>query len=109
MMLALRVGTTLRDAQAAVIRGTILACGGNKKAAAKVLGVSRRSLYAHDPAAQAPDAAPPLATFPSLGAALRAYGQPLSRGPALVEAGIIRLTSTGFEVHAAGALPLKVK
>ena len=37
--------TTLREAEARLVMGTLAAVGGNKSAAARALGVSRRNLY----------------------------------------------------------------
>ncbi len=40
-----RIGTPLADAQKQIILGTLTYCGGDKRRAAKALGVSLKTLY----------------------------------------------------------------
>lgn len=44
-LLYVRIGTPLRDVERLLIENTLLATGGNKTDAAKVLGISLKTLY----------------------------------------------------------------
>jgi DNA-binding NtrC family response regulator len=45
----LPVGMKLADAEERLIRETLLQCGGDKEKAAKMLGISSRTLYRREP------------------------------------------------------------
>ncbi len=83
--LTIPVGTTLKEAERLLVAATLEACGGNKKTAAKVLGISRTSLYAKlakvTPAAQGPGgASPPAAPSVPQGSAEPTPGTPAGSG-----------------------------
>ena len=44
-VIAIRAGTSLPDAERAIILDTLQRCGGNKTAAARILGIGLRTLY----------------------------------------------------------------
>jgi len=55
------LGTTLAQVEGIVIERTLTACGGDKEKAAKILGITSRTLYRRDAAKKAITKSPPSA------------------------------------------------
>ena len=60
-LILIPLGTTLAQVEGIVIERTLTACGGDKEKAAKILGVSARTLYRRDAAKKVITKSPPSA------------------------------------------------
>lgn len=92
------IGLTLREAQRIFVRGTLTACKENKAKAAKVLGISRRTLYTKS--AEGPT--PQSCAYGSLWLAMRVLNRPMVEAEALIDRGVITITPRGFEIEIGG-------